>query len=286
MKPVFFDAAGIAGLQQVSGSIRVLALHGWLDNAHTFLDLARYLDGIDLVALDFPGHGQSRARPEGSRYYFDDYVFDVLAVADALEWQDFHLLGHSLGGAVGSLIGAACPDRVVSMTLIEGLGPMSAPADWTASGWQKAVKASRLRPRRVHTDREAAVRARASNSDLTLAEAHTLAERGLESVDDGFRWCHDLRLTWPSPHRYTEAQVLDLLTAIQAPVLNIYSDPPSGILPAHVLKRRLAALGRRRLFSYPGGHHLHMQHPAVIGPVIKEFFHEHKQGPVAQEHCG
>ena len=41
----------------------------------------------------------------------------------------------------------------------------------------------------------------------------------------------DLRLTWPSTQRYTEAQVLDLLAHIECPVLNIYSDPPSGIVP-------------------------------------------------------
>ena len=282
VKPVFFEPAGIAGLQH-EGEIPVMALHGWLDNAGSFTGLADHLAGINLVAVDFPGHGLSRARPEGARYYFDDYVFDVLTIADALGWKQFHLLGHSLGGAVASLVGAAAPDRVVSMTLIEGLGPISAPADRTASGWRKAVKASRLRTRKVHVNREAAVSARASNSDLTVAEAGILAERGLKSDDGGFRWSHDQRLTWPSTHRYTEAQVLDLLKAIKAPVLNIYSDPPSGILPARILERRLGALGQRRLFSHPGGHHLHMQHPAVIGPVIKEFFHEHK-ARVAQEH--
>jgi len=284
VKPVFFESLGIAGMAHHSGKRPVLALHGWLDNANSFLDISEYLDGIDLVAIDFPGHGLSRTRPEGARFYFDDYVFDVLTVADQLGWEQFHLLGHSLGGAVSSLVAAACPDRVLSMALIEGLGPMSAPADRTASGWRKAIKASRLRPRRVHADRDSAINARASNSDLTVAEATTLAERGLKTVEDGLIWSHDLRLTWPSTHRYTESQVLDLLKAIKAPVLNIYSDPPSGILPDRILERRLAALKQRHLFSHPGGHHLHMQHPDVIGPVIKEFFHEHSQDFVAQGH--
>lgn len=274
MKSIQLDAArGLAGLRAESGPLRVLALHGWLDNANSFLHLAEHLAGIDLVALDLPGHGLSSMRPAGVRYHFDDYVFDALAAADELGWDQFHLLGHSLGGAVASIMAAASPKRIRSLALIEGLGPMSAPADQTTSGWRRALAASRPRPRRVHESLDSAVRARVVNSDLTEAEGRCLAERGLKSVDGGHIWRHDQRLSWPSSQRYTEAQVLDLLAAIEAPVLNIYSDPASGILPARTLDRRRAALRQQQLFSHPGGHHLHMHHPAVIGPVIREFFH-------------
>jgi len=40
----------------------VLALHGWLDNAASFIPLAQHLNETNLIALDFPGHGKSEHR--------------------------------------------------------------------------------------------------------------------------------------------------------------------------------------------------------------------------------
>lgn len=279
MSAVELTQTALAGLRHQTGEVPVLALHGWLDNSQSFVPLFDHLDGLDLVALDLPGHGRSPQRPTGVRYHFDDYVFDVLAVADELGWSRFHLLGHSLGGAVSTMVAAACPDAVRSLVLIENLGPISARADATASGWRKAIRLSRERPRRYHPDAEAAAQARARNSDLSLIEARLLGERGLVHDDNGVRWAHDLRLTWPSTLRYTEAQVIDLIAAIEAPALNIYSDPSSDMMPWRILERRLAALRRRQLFGHPGGHHLHMQHPDVIGPVIKNFIHACHDAP-------
>ena len=44
---------------------KLLALHGWLDNAASFAPMAAHLAAFDLVALDLPGHGASSHRAEG-----------------------------------------------------------------------------------------------------------------------------------------------------------------------------------------------------------------------------
>jgi pimeloyl-ACP methyl ester carboxylesterase len=266
----------IAGLRWRSGPIPVLALHGWLDNAHSFLPLSRHLEGVDLLAIDFPGHGLSAWRPAGSRYYFDDYVFDALAVIDELGFSRVHLLGHSLGGAVATVLAAAAPERVASMVLIEGLGPLSRPADRAARAWRKGVERSTLRPRRVHASREDAIGARIRGSDLDPDAAGHLAERGLTGVEGGWQWNHDPRLGWPSVHPYTESQVIDLISAIDAPVTNILSEPVSAVMNRAGLRPRLAALRHRQpTVGCPGGHHLHMVHPDRIAPTILEHFERH-----------
>lgn len=265
----------LAALRHSRGDVPVLALHGWLDNALSFAPLWPLLDTIDLVCLDFPGHGESPPRPAAARYHFDDYVFDVLAAADALGWERFHLLGHSLGGAVASVTAAACPERIISLSVIEGLGPLTAPPDRTAEGWRKAIQASRVRPRRVHADRDAAIEARTRNSDLPLAAAELLAERGLEPVEGGWRWRHDLRLTWPSTQRYTEPQVLDLLGHIECPVLCVLAQPRSRVIPAGLMGLRRAAVRQIELAELPGGHHLHMQQAAAVAALLRRHLDAH-----------
>ncbi|MEM7053443.1 MAG: alpha/beta hydrolase [Pseudomonadota bacterium] len=253
----------------------VLALHGWLDNAGSFKPMQPYLDALNVVCLDFPGHGHSPPRPQAARYHFDDYVFDVLAAADALGWQQFHLLGHSLGGAVATMLTAACPERILSLSVIEGLGPLTAPSDQTAAGWRRALQASQTRPRRVHAERSKAIEARVKNSDLPMAAAELLAERGLESVDGGWQWRHDQRLTWPSTQRYTEAQVLDVLNHIQAPSLCVMARPFSRIMPSGLLERRFAAVRDLKIEQWRGGHHLHMETPRPIAACIQQHILEH-----------
>src|SRR5690625_2156424 len=93
----------IHGLRGQNGDVPVLAIHGWLDNACSFVPLGSLLSGMDVVAIDLPGHGLSAPRPDGTRYHIDDYVFDLIAIMDDLGWEQACLLGHSLGGAVCTL---------------------------------------------------------------------------------------------------------------------------------------------------------------------------------------
>jgi pimeloyl-ACP methyl ester carboxylesterase len=71
--PARHPAGRLAGLAwRCPDAPRVLALHGWLDNAASFIPLA--LPKLDLVALDLPGHGHSVHRHPSARYHFVDYL--------------------------------------------------------------------------------------------------------------------------------------------------------------------------------------------------------------------
>ena len=61
------------------GGIPTLCLHGFLDNAASFDRLAPKLHGLDIVAMDFAGHGWSDHRPLGMPYSGLSDLHDILS---------------------------------------------------------------------------------------------------------------------------------------------------------------------------------------------------------------
>ncbi|KPN16763.1 hydrolase [Xanthomonas sp. Mitacek01] len=256
------------------GGRRVLALHGWLDNAASFVPLAAQLDGLDLVAPDLPGHGRSAHMPPGTDYTFVGAVHQVLDIADALGWQRFALLGHSMGAGIASLVAAAVPDRVERLVAIEALGALPETEPETVPRLRDAVAASRSlgqRPLRVFPDLDAPVRSRMRVNALSEPVARLLVERGVQPIDGGHVWCSDPRLTIPTAVRMTPGQVDALIAGIDCPTRVIYADPPQPYLPEPDRSRRARLLPQGDLVVMAGGHHLHMEQPAEVAAAIGDF---------------
>lgn len=256
--------------------VRVLALHGWLDNAASFDALAPLVPDALIVALDLPGHGRSDHRPAGSWYHYVDYPGDVLAAADALGWDRFTLLGHSLGGAIASVLAAIAPERVEALWLIEALGPPSADPAGALMQLRKAVEQRRRisdKARRIFPDLETAIAARRQANGLSLSDAaaRILVERGIEAQDGGYRWSSDPRLTLASPLRVSETQVLAWLAGIQCETLLMLADPPAPFLPPDAMRQRAEVVAKLTLVRLPGTHHLHLEDPEPVARAIAEF---------------
>jgi pimeloyl-ACP methyl ester carboxylesterase len=254
---------------------KLLALHGWLDNAASFVPLQSALADFDLVALDLPGHGASAHRLPGYDYVFVDWIHDVLDVLDALGWERALLLGHSMGGAIASLVAASVPARVSRLALIEALGPVSGKPGDAGERLRKAVPARRAlrtdRAPRVIDTVEQAVAARLAVSAMTPAAARLIVERNLRAVPGGVAWRSDPRMALPGHVRTEEATILDWLRHIECPTLVIAADPAPSYFPPDVRDARLAQLRDARVHVIPGGHHLHMEQPDVVGPLLHDF---------------
>ncbi|MFT4178391.1 MAG: alpha/beta hydrolase [Thermomonas sp.] len=268
----------LAALRNGGDGPRVLALHGWLDNAASFLPMAAHLGGIELVALDLPGHGRSVHLPQAAEYTFAGAIGAVLDAADALGWDEFALLGHSMGAGIASMVAAACPDRITRLVAIEALGALAEDPQRTVTRLREAVAAQRAtgRPMRVFPDIDSAVRARmlagrVPGSGLDEPLVRLLVERGLRPVEGGWVWSSDPRLTLPTLVRMTEAQVEALVAGIECPTLALFADPAQPYLPDDLRRRRAALLPHGRLLVMPGGHHLHMQQPAEVAAPVREF---------------
>lgn len=266
----------IAGLRSgpVDGA-RVLALHGWLDNAASFIPLAEHLDGVELVALDLPGHGASAHLPPAADYIATSAARAAFAAADALGWGRFALLGHSLGGSVACLMAAAQPQRIERMVSIESLGLLVESEDRTAARLREAFAAQTglgAKQLRVFGDIDTAVRARMQGiGKVGEVAARLLVERGIARVDGGYTWRSDPRLTLPTFVRMTETQVRDLLRGIECPTRVIYAAPAQSYFPEPLRSERAALLPHGELIELPGSHHLHMEDAPAVAAAIGDF---------------
>jgi pimeloyl-ACP methyl ester carboxylesterase len=247
---------------------RVLATHGWLDNAATWDRVAPGLPDHCLLAIDLPGHGHSRHRGADSTYLFVDFVADVAHVAEALGWRRFSLLGHSLGAGIASILAGTRPELIERLLLVEGLGPLAETPEGTPARLAQALarEQERRNPPRTHASIDDAATKLAEVTGMRPDSARILVERGTVSTPDGVSWRADPRLRLPSRVRFTEEQVLAFLRRIACPTLLVRARSGWPFDPA-TMSARVQAVADLRVVELDGGHHLHLDAP---DPLIDE----------------
>jgi pimeloyl-ACP methyl ester carboxylesterase len=100
-----------------SGAGRPLVfVHGFLGGAGVWQgQLAGLNDGFDMVAVDLPGFAGS---PMGSApHTMSGFVVEVMALADALEFGRFSLVGWSFGGMIAQEAALEYPQRIERLVL-------------------------------------------------------------------------------------------------------------------------------------------------------------------------
>jgi esterase len=101
-----------------NGPHAVLVLHGWFGDAHAFEPVEPWLstDTFSYVFMDNRGYGGMRAA--AGAYTIDEIADDALALADALGFARFSLVGHSMGAMAAERIAGRAPERVRALVPI------------------------------------------------------------------------------------------------------------------------------------------------------------------------
>ena len=117
---------------QVEGEGPPLVLqHGFtssLQNWYAYGYVAALRQNYQLILIDARGHGQSDKLYDPQAYALQHRVEDVLAVLDALQVDNAHYLGYSMGGRIGFGIVKYHPERFLSL-IIGGMHPYEAPSE-------------------------------------------------------------------------------------------------------------------------------------------------------------
>ena len=99
--------------------VPLVLLHGFGADQGGWRNLAAQIKGAPVIGIDLPNHGKSRLSAVHS---LDDVAAAVVARLDHEGVREFHLLGHSMGGATAMAMIAMVGQRLKSLTLLAPAG--------------------------------------------------------------------------------------------------------------------------------------------------------------------
>ena len=101
---------------------KILFVHGYAVDYSYWMFIEDKFPEYDLYFVNLPGHGNLKVSSDKKEMkkklrlnYMADYVVDFIKQQDL---KDITLIGHSMGGAVVSLVEQKCPERIKKLILV------------------------------------------------------------------------------------------------------------------------------------------------------------------------
>ena len=241
----------------------LIFLHGVTSHAHYWDRIAPYFAGDYAVyALDWRGHGDSDAAPEGYNQ-LDYYVSDLQRLVEALNPSRLALVGHSLGGYVALAYAAQNPSPLYKMVVADVKTSLT-PEERAVMQKGAAKPQPRFKSLEELSQRFAATLPDSTAPATLLSE---IAVEGSRQNEDGtFSFKYDRRaLDFPTPDPWRYAPQVNI------PVL-VLNGENSQMMPDEEAARLAAAMPQGRHQSIPNaGHHLFLDQPAEFNRIVAEF---------------
>ncbi len=157
------------------GPHAVIVLHGWFGDAHAFVPMEAALDGgaFSYVFMDNRGYGGMRGA--AGTCSMDEVARDALALADALGFATFSVVGHSMGGMAMERLALLAPLRLRKLVAVAPVPSCGVALDGAAR--QLFLDAS------GHVDARRAIINRSTGERLPAAWLDWKAQYSWESAD-------------------------------------------------------------------------------------------------------
>lgn len=264
----------------------LLCLHGGQDNAGSFDPLLEKLDGEwQAVALDFTGHGLSSHLPRGCIYTMMHFVLDIARVVHFLGWNQFNLLGHSVGALVGHRYASIFPEKVSKLILVEGFGEIYE-ARSQLLDTMRATLLSLMRLEKkdfseqpTYTEEEVmALYTKMPWGCIRADDVKILMKRGCKLQDDGrYVFTRDFRLKASYWDKVDRAALDPWWKSYKNDILVLDAVPGFGSCSVHNGRMINTLKEQCRTFQMAmldGDHHIHMNQPELVASYIKPFLQD------------
>lgn len=252
----------------------ILFVHGFSHNRSVWSVLGESLpDGWRPISVDLRGHGDSPWSPEG-HYDLHDYALDLRALVDSLALPQVHVVGHSLGGNVCTLLMSMIADRARSLTLVDTGPSLAAAASAQIVGEVDAglrsygsVAEFREQLSLIHPNGDGEVLDRLASSSV------------VRRLDGRFEWALDPGVLGVGQGvvdtSALERSLWSALGSIRAPVLLVRGET-SSILSEKVAREMVEEnLARGRLETLPrAGHAIMIDEGEALRLTLLDFLNE------------
>jgi pimeloyl-ACP methyl ester carboxylesterase len=102
-----------------ANGVPVILVHGWPESSFCWDAVAGELDSsLRIIAPDLRGLGDSERTLDRAQYQKVELAKDIIAIADALKIDTFHLVGHDWGAVVAQEVALAVPSRVTKLAIL------------------------------------------------------------------------------------------------------------------------------------------------------------------------
>jgi len=123
-----------------SGKIKVIALHSWMDDAESWTTIMPFLNTQQHTYVFMNVRGYGAAKDVKGVYNLEEIKEDVFQLADALEFSNFHLIGHSMCGMAAQYIALHdTANRIDKVVLVTPVAASGFPADEETKGFLKGI---------------------------------------------------------------------------------------------------------------------------------------------------
>lgn len=265
----------------------IIMLHGWMDVSSSWQFIADELDALGctrhIIAPDWRGFGYSSPQRGTETFFFPDYLADLECIIDTLTPAHApDLVGHSMGGHICLLYGGVRPQRVRSITSLDGFGmPATNPqqAPHRLGKWLDMVQQERSGKLDLHPYPDLAgvvQRLQKSNPRLPDDKAHWLSSRWSQQGEDGkYRILGAPAHKVINPYLFRLDEALACYRSIQAPTLILKAAENrlhrwhDGSYTLEKFIERMQNIPDMRLQTIAdAGHMLHHDQPAAIASQL------------------
>ncbi|XP_041446585.1 serine hydrolase-like protein isoform X3 [Xenopus laevis] len=240
--------------------------------------------GYHYVALDFTGHGLSSHKPLWTKYDFIDFVIDAYKALMALGGEKVTVLGHSLGGLVGTLLASTYPEIIENVILLDTYGFYPQIPHIFIKHFKYSVLnyvyTDVTQAKKTYTPDDALQRLLKANKALTAESGKILLQRGTKEIPDGLTFTHDPRISLMSMPPLTLEYCCHMMKTIQANVLAIIAsnglmakkgkmfDPEDGKVLLRGWQENIKCF---QLANVNGNHFVHLNNAENVSGIISSF---------------